>query len=83
LASSLYTGGVFKPANLAAALAASPTEFNESNDGGTNALAGVGQSSFFANGTTLGTVWADFPEAPTPRNTRSSTVFHGQKAPII
>ncbi len=61
IVSSLYTGGVFKPANLAAALAASPTEFNETNDGGTNALAGVGQSSFFANATTLGTVWDDFP----------------------
>ncbi|MEA3008259.1 MAG: hypothetical protein QOI94_3528, partial [Acidobacteriaceae bacterium] len=61
IVSSLYTGGVFKPANLATALASSPTEFIESNDGGTNALAGVGQSSFFANGTTLGTIWADFP----------------------
>jgi hypothetical protein len=61
LAASLYTGGVFAPANLAATLAASPTEFNETNDGGTNALAGVGQSSFFANATTLGTVWDDFP----------------------
>ena len=61
IASSLYTGGVFAPANLAAALAASPTEFNESNDGGTNSLAGVGQFSFFANATTLGSVWDDFP----------------------
>ena len=61
VASSLYTAGVFGPANLQAALAASPTEFNETNDGGTNSLAGVGQSSFFANATTLGAVWDDFP----------------------
>ncbi len=61
IVSSLYTGGVFKPANLAAALASSPTEFIESNDGGTNALAGVGEYSFYANGQTLGAIWADFP----------------------
>ncbi len=59
--SSLYTAGVFGPANLQAALAASPTEFNQSNDGGTNALAGLGQFSFFAGSTTLGAVWDDFP----------------------
>ena len=59
--SSLYTAGVFGPANLPAALAASPTEFNESNDGGTNSLAGVGQFSFFADATALGAVWDDFP----------------------
>jgi hypothetical protein len=61
LASSLYTAGVFGPANLQAAIASSPTEFNESNDGGTNSLAGLGQSSFFAAATTLGAVWDDFP----------------------
>jgi len=61
LAASLYTAGVFGPANLSAALAASPTEFNESNDGGTNSLAGLGQFSFFAAATTLGAVWDDFP----------------------
>ncbi len=61
IAASLYTAGVFGPANLAASLAASPTEFNESNDGGTNALAGVGQFSYFAAATTLGAVWNDFP----------------------
>jgi len=61
IASSLYTAGVFGPANLSAALASSPTEFNETNDGGTNSLAGVGQSSFFANATALGAVWDDFP----------------------
>ena len=61
IVSSLYTGGVFAPANLPATLASSPTEFIESNDGGTNALAGVGQNSFYANGQTLGAIWADFP----------------------
>jgi Carboxypeptidase regulatory-like domain len=61
IAASLYTAGVFGPANVATTLASSPTEFNESNDGGTNALAGLGQSSFFANATTLGAVWDDFP----------------------
>jgi hypothetical protein len=61
IASSLYTAGVFGPANLPDTLAASPTEFNQSNDGGTNSLAGVGQFSFFADATTLGAVWDDFP----------------------
>src|SRR3984957_12127885 len=61
IVSSLYTGGVFAPANLQAALASSPTEFNESNDGGTNSLPGVGQYSFFANATALGASWDDFP----------------------
>jgi hypothetical protein len=61
LASSLYTAGIFGPANLPASLAASPTEFNENNDGGTNTLAGVGQFSFFANATALGAAWDDFP----------------------
>jgi Carboxypeptidase regulatory-like domain len=61
MASSLYTAGVFGPANLQASLAASPTEFNESNDGGTNSLAGLGQFSFFANATALGAAWDDFP----------------------
>ena len=58
---SLPAGGVFAPANLQAALASSPTEFNESNDGGTNSLPGVGQYSFFANATALGASWDDFP----------------------
>jgi hypothetical protein len=62
IASSLYTAGVFAPANIPAALAASPTEFNESNDGGTNSLAGVGQFSFSANATSLGATWDDFPQ---------------------
>jgi hypothetical protein len=61
IVSSLYTGGIFAPANLQAALASSPTEFNESNDGGTNSLPGVGQYSFFANATALGASWDDFP----------------------
>jgi hypothetical protein len=61
IASSLYTAGVFGPANLPAALAASPTEFNQSNDGGTNSQPGLGQYSYFANATTLGAVWDDFP----------------------
>ena len=62
IAASLYTAGVFGPANLAAALAASPTQFLESNDGGTNSLAGVGQFSFSADGTSLGATWNDFPQ---------------------
>jgi Carboxypeptidase regulatory-like domain len=61
IASSLYTAGVFGPANLPASLASSPTEFNQNNDGGTNVLAGVGQFSFFANATALGASWDDFP----------------------
>jgi hypothetical protein len=58
---ALYYSAIFAPPNIPAALASSPTEFNESIDGGTNSLAGVGQSSFFAGGTTLGAIWDDFP----------------------
>ena len=58
---ALYYSAIFGPPNIPAALASSPTEFNESVDGGTNSLAGVGQSSFFAGGTTLGAIWDDFP----------------------
>ena len=61
IAGALYSSAVFTPANIPAALASSPTEFNQSADGGTNSLAGVGQSSFFAGGTTLGVIWDDFP----------------------
>jgi Carboxypeptidase regulatory-like domain len=61
IASSLYNAGVFGPANLQAALASSPTEFDQSADGGTNALAGMGQNSFFSGSTTLGAIWDDFP----------------------
>ena len=57
----LYYSAIFGPPNIPAALASSPTEFNQSSDGGTNSLAGVGQSSFFAGGTTLGAIWDDFP----------------------
>ena len=58
---ALYYSAIFQPPNISAALASSPTEFNQSSDGGTNSLAGVGQSSFFAGGTTLGAIWDDFP----------------------
>lgn len=58
---ALYYSGIFKPANLQAALASSPTEFDETNDGGTNSLAGVGQPIFFTAATTLGSPWIDFP----------------------
>jgi hypothetical protein len=58
---ALYYSAIFTPPNIPAALASSPTEFNQSSDGGTNSLAGVGQSSFFSAGTTLGAIWDDFP----------------------
>jgi len=58
---ALYTSGVFKPADLNAALAASPTEFDEANNGGTNSNPGVGQPTFFTASTTLGSPWIDFP----------------------
>ncbi len=61
IAAALYSSGVFAPANLQAALAASPTEFDEANDGGTNTTPGVGQPTFFTASTTLGTPWIDFP----------------------
>lgn len=61
VAAALYSSGVFAPANLQAALAASPTEFDEANDGGTNSTPGVGQPTFFTASTTLGTPWIDFP----------------------
>ena len=58
---ALYDSGVFKPANLQAALASSPTEFDQAADGGTNSFGGVGQSTFFTASTTLGSPWIDFP----------------------
>ena len=58
---ALYYSAIFGPPDIPAALASSPTEFIESVDGGTNSLSGVGQSSFFAGGTTLGAIWDDFP----------------------
>jgi hypothetical protein len=61
LAAAVYYSGIFKPANLQAGLAASPTEFDQSIDGGTNGLAGVGQTVFFTAATTLGAPWIDFP----------------------
>lgn len=57
----LYSNGVFAPANLQAALASSPTEFDQAFDGGTNSQAGVGQPTFFTASTTLGSPWIDFP----------------------
>ncbi len=61
IAAALYSSGVFKPADLTASLAASPTEFDEANNGGTNSTPGVGQPTFFTASTTLGTPWIDFP----------------------
>ena len=61
LVGALYSSGIFKPANLQAALASSPTEFDQANDGGTNSTAGIGQATFFTGSTTLGTPWIDFP----------------------
>jgi hypothetical protein len=61
IVAALYSSGVFKPANLQAALASSPTEFDQANDGGTKSAAGIGQSTFFTASTTLGTPWVDFP----------------------
>lgn len=58
---ALYDSGIFAPANLQAALASSPTEFDQDADGGTNSLGGVGQSTFFTSSTTLGSPWIDFP----------------------
>jgi hypothetical protein len=56
-----YYSGIFEPANLGAALASSPTEFDQGSDGGTNSAAGIGQPTFFTASTTLGSPWVDFP----------------------
>jgi hypothetical protein len=61
LAAGLYYSGIFQPADLQAALAASPTEFDEGVDGGTTGLGGMGQTNFFTASTTLGAPWIDFP----------------------
>ena len=61
IAGALYWSAVFKSANVPAALASSPTEFDQANNGGTNSTAGVGQPTFFTASTTLGTPWIDFP----------------------
>ncbi len=58
---ALYDSGIFKPANLQAGLASSPTEFDQPTGGGTNSVAGVGQPTFFTASTTLGSPWIDFP----------------------
>src|ERR1700739_3573880 len=57
LAAALYYSGIFQPPDLQAGLAASPTEFDQSIDVGTNALGGVGQANFFSAATTLGAPW--------------------------
>jgi hypothetical protein len=61
LAAAVYYSGIFQPPNLQAGLAASPTEFDQGIDGGTNSVAGLGQSTFFTGSTTLGAPWVDFP----------------------
>jgi hypothetical protein len=61
LAGAVYYSGIFQPPNLQAGLAASPTEFDQAIDGGTNSVAGLGQSTFFTGSTTLGAPWVDFP----------------------
>jgi hypothetical protein len=61
IAAALYYSGIFAPANTAAGLAASPAEFDQAANGGTNQTPGVGQPTFFTNSTTLGSPWIDFP----------------------
>jgi hypothetical protein len=61
LAAALYYSGIFQPPDLQAGLAASPTEFDQGNSGGTNSTTGIGQSTFFTGSTTLGAPWVDFP----------------------
>jgi hypothetical protein len=61
LAGAVYYSGIFQPPNLQAGLAASPTEFDQGIIGGTNSVAGLGQSTFFTGSTTLGAPWVDFP----------------------
>ncbi len=58
---ALYSAAVFEPANLQAGLASSPVEFDQDSDGGTTAVTGMGQSTFFTDSTTLGSPWVDFP----------------------
>ncbi len=58
---ALYSSSIFEPVSIPAGLAASPTEFDQPNNGGTNATPGVGQPTFFTASTTLGTPWVDFP----------------------
>jgi hypothetical protein len=61
IAAALVSAGVFKPANQDAALAASPAEFDQAFNGGTNITPGIGQATFFTASTTLGSPWIDFP----------------------
>ena len=61
VAGAVYYSGIFQPPDLQAGLAASPTEFDQNIDGGTNSIAGLGQSTFFTASTTLGAPWVDFP----------------------
>src|SRR3984885_12508914 len=61
IAAGLYYSGIFQPADLQAALAASPTEFDQGVDGGTEGLSGMGQTNFFTASTTIGAPWVDFP----------------------
>ena len=61
LAAAVYYSGIFQPPDLQAALAASPTEFDQGINGGTNSTTGIGQSTFFTGSTTLGAPWIDFP----------------------
>jgi hypothetical protein len=61
LAAAVYYSGIFQPPSLPAALAASPTEFDQGISGGTNSTTGIGQSTFFTGSTTLGAPWVDFP----------------------
>jgi hypothetical protein len=58
---ALYSSAIFEPASIPAGLAASPTEFDQASNGGTNSTPGIGQPTFFTASTTLGTPWVDFP----------------------
>ena len=61
-----YYSAIFKPANMQATLAASPTSFIESTDGGTNSFQGIGQSS---NGSGIFGAQYGYPSAfPQGRN---------------
>ncbi len=61
IAAANYNSAIFQPANVAAGLAASPAEFDQANNGGTNNTPGIGQPTFFTASTTLGSPWIDFP----------------------
>ena len=61
IVAALYSSAIFQPASIPAGLAASPTEFDQPHNGGTNSTPGIGQPTFFTASTTLGTPWVDFP----------------------